>query len=143
MLNLTLSKHLETADAKMAFQGKYICALRAEALTKTLHLTTHLHAPFACPDPSNPLLYRFSDTAITPDPYYSEDYAVQHKGKKTAIVIDNGRSQCWFVVFADVSMTFLHMAAIFIVCEIHNMGVGQDHMKHVYLAHDTRPRQTA
>ena len=41
-------------------------------------------------DPSHSSLFGFADAVATPDPLYTEDYAERHRGKDTAIVIDNG-----------------------------------------------------
>ncbi len=41
-------------------------------------------------DPTKPNLYRFVDAPATPDPFYTEDYLTQHKGKETPIIVDNG-----------------------------------------------------
>lgn len=48
----------------------------------------------AVPDPSHPSLFKFADAGAIPDPIYAEDYAERHSGRDTAIVIDNGCSQC-------------------------------------------------
>ncbi|KAL5467704.1 hypothetical protein EMCRGX_G031967 [Ephydatia muelleri] len=48
----------------------------------------------AIPDPLRPGVYRFADTLATPDPFYADDYASNYRGEETAIVIDNGSSQC-------------------------------------------------
>ena len=74
---------------KMALQGKHhFCPLAISALVSITHPIFSLGT-----DPTNPLLYKFSDALVTPDPFYTKEYAAQHKGKKTTIVIDNGTSQ--------------------------------------------------
>jgi len=71
----------------MALQGELSAGVRVFSDLKALDVNSISPRP---PDTSNPLLYKFSDALITPDPFYSEDYAAQHKGRKTTIVIDNG-----------------------------------------------------
>lgn len=75
----------------MALQGELSAGVRVFSDLKALDVNSISPRP---PDTSNPLLYNFSDALITPDPFYSEDYAAQHKGRKTTIVIDNGEPGC-------------------------------------------------
>ena len=41
------------------------------------------------PDPASSL-YKLVDGAVSPDPYYTKDYEVEHRGKGTPLIIDNG-----------------------------------------------------
>ncbi len=46
----------------------------------------------SCLDETDPSLYRLLDAPPTPDLYYTDNYAAQHKGSGKTIVIDNGIS---------------------------------------------------